>query len=272
MSVQQRYAVLLSYLGTHFCGWQRQPPGRQGSVQELLEDSLNEITQERAPFTASGRTDAGVHALGQVAHFDLRLKDWDPDKLRKGLNSQLPKSVRVLDCVRVGADFHSTRDAVKKQYSYYYQQGPEPLPHLVTTTRWIRLPLDVAAMNRGLGYLLGEHDFKVFQAAGGVTRTTVRTLYEAEVTVAQVGFPLQDSGASLIRIRVVATGFLKQMVRAMAGTLLEVGEGKQPPEIFAKILETQDRSLLGTTAPGRALWLEKVTYPDSILAWHRVLS
>jgi tRNA pseudouridine38-40 synthase len=204
-----------------------------------------------------------VHAVGQVAHFVLRKKEWDRAILKKGLNSILRPRIQVLEARPVAPEFHAQRSALKKQYSYYFQQGPCALPHLEPYSWWIHKPLDIKAMNEALGYLKGEHDFKAFQASGApIGRSTVRQILEAEVRTEPAAFPLgTPAEIELVRVRLVGTGFLKQMVRGIAGTLLQIGEGRRDPHCIRDILQSQDRKAVGPTAPARALWLERVWYP-----------
>jgi len=264
-----KYVLLMSYIGTRYCGWQKQkraPGPGKFSIQETIESALQQMTsEEKVSVVGSGRTDSGVHAVGQVAHFVLTSKEWDPEILKKGLNSLLPMSIRILQVSRIPIEFHAQRSAERKQYSYYFQQGPCPLPHLEPLSWWIRKQLDLNAMNQALSYLVGEYDFKPFQASGAKPGPTVRKVLEAQVTLQSVGFPGGVAEqASLVRLRIIGTGFLKQMVRGIAGTLLQVGEGHRDPQCVQEILQTLDRSRVGATAPGRALWLEKVWYPASI--------
>jgi tRNA pseudouridine38-40 synthase len=267
-----KYAVLLSYVGTRFCGWQKQKGSAADgapSIQETIEKALSQITSEEVSIVGSGRTDAGVHAIGQVAHFRLSKKQWDPRILQRGLNSALPQVIRALAVQPVAMDFHAQRSAEKKQYSYFFQQGPCPIPHLTPHSWWIHKPLNVAAMQEALDLLKGEHDFKPFQSSGAVVTTTVREILEAEVTRERPMFPgVAYPSVEFVRVRVVGTGFLKQMVRGIAGTLLQVGEERRPASDVQRILSSGDRSLVGPTAPARALWLERVWYgPD-----HRLFS
>jgi tRNA pseudouridine38-40 synthase len=261
-----KYVFLTSYVGRAYCGWQRQ--NEFPSVQETLESVLARITGEAPSVVGSGRTDSGVHAVGQVGHFVLKVKEWDSQVLIRALNGLLPSDIQVLSLQRVSIDFHAQRSALQKQYSYYFQQGPAAVPVLEPYSWWIRKKLDIDAMNQGLQYLLGENDFKPFQAAGSKPGPTVRRLIEAEVSFeASIGF-MRVHQTGLVRVRVVGSGFLKQMVRGIAGTLLQVGEGRRPSECFREILAHQSRAEVGPTAPARALWLERVWYPPSYeLAW-----
>jgi tRNA pseudouridine38-40 synthase len=266
-----KYAALISYVGTRFCGWQKQTGPESGtahSIQETIELAIAQMTGETLAVVGSGRTDAGVHAAGQVAHFVLKKKEWDPRILKRGLNSILPRVIRVLEVRAVPIEFHAQRTAERKQYSYYFQQGPEALPHLEPTSWWIQKPLDLEAMREAASRIVGEHDFKPFQSSGAKPGSTVRTIFEAEIRREPIVYPGSgiwgESGASLVRFRVVGSGFLKQMVRGLAGTLLQVGEGRRPAACFEEILRTLDRSLVGPTAPARALWLEQVWYGKAL--------
>jgi tRNA pseudouridine38-40 synthase len=220
------------------------------------------MTGEKVSIVGSGRTDAGVHAIGQVAHFVLRERLWDPRILFKGLNSLLRPSIQVVEVRMVPIEFHAQRSAQKKQYSYFFQQGSCALPHLEPFSWWIRKTLDQDAMREALGYLVGEHDFKPFQAKGAKVGTTVRTIIEAQVVYEPLQFPgMGGDRFGFVRVRLLGTGFLKQMVRGIAGTLLEIGENRRPASDMKEILDTLDRSAVGQTAPARALWLERVWYP-----------
>jgi tRNA pseudouridine38-40 synthase len=245
-----KYAALLSYAGTGSCGWQRQKgSAAEGgpSIQAAIEQALARITGEEPSVVGSGRTDSGVHSVGQTAHFTLERREWNPELLRRGLNSQLPPAIRAARVVGVPADFHAQRSAERKQYSYYFQQGPCALPHLEPYSWWIQKRLDLAAIGEALGHLRGQHDFKPFQAAGSKPGPTVREILQAEVTEEAVPFPggrAQDPELrfTLVRVRLVGTGFLKQMVRGIAGTLLQVGERRRAPECIREILASRDRS------------------------------
>lgn len=259
-----KYALNITYSGTRFCGWQEQrgpDSGSTPSIQETVQEAVYNMTGEKVSIVGSGRTDAGVHSLGQVAHFVLKKKDWEPNILFKGLNSMLRPQIQVAGVCRVPIEFHAQRSAVKKQYSYFFQQGPCALPHLEPYSWWIRKKLDLSAMQEALNYLVGEHDFKAFQARGAKVGSTVRQIFEAQVHDEPVVFPgMGGETFRFVRVRLMGSGFLKQMVRGINGTLVEIGEGKRPPSDMEEILRTQNRAALGMTAPARALWLERVWY------------
>ena len=274
----RKFAALITYQGHRTCGWQRQSgPAEHGgpSIQAELEDALERLTGEKASVVGSGRTDAGVNARGQVAHFRLTATEkntrWDAGKLRKGWNAQIQSRapwVRVIAIVEVPLEFHSQRSATQKQYSYYMLQGPVALPDLALHSHYVPTALSREAMQEALNPLLGSHDFKAFQASGGDQENTVRTLFEAEVSC--VPLPFQSPGAhfSMIRIRLVGSGFLKQMVRGLVGTLIPIGEGKLEPRYLKEVVDSRERPGVGaragtssiTTAPAQGLWLEWVKY------------
>lgn len=266
----QKYALLISYFGRNYCGWQKQKSasGPFPSVQQTVEDAIQKVAQETVHIVASGRTDSGVHAVGQVVHFVLEKKDWNPIFLERGLNGVLPDDIRIIEAQKVSMDFHAQRSALRKQYSYYFQQGPCPLPHLEPWSWWIRKTLDQGAMAKALNYLVGEHDFKPFRASGAKPGSTVRQILEAEIVRQEITFPQinflgetpSERPIYLVRVRLVGTGFLKQMVRGITGTLLQIGEGRRSPECMVEILDSLDRNLVGPTAPARGLWLERVWY------------
>ena len=268
-----KYALRLTSLGKNYCGWQRQSLNPEKapelpSIQETIEKALSKMTNTPLKIVGSGRTDSGVHAVGQVAHFRFDEDRFTKEIFKKGLNSLLPQDIRVMEVLKVSEEFHAQRSATQKQYSYYFQQGPCPLPHLMDTTWWIQKKLDVEGMQTALNVLLGEHDFKSFQASGAPEgRSTVRKILEAEVTrelmPAYPGQDLNDLGFNVVRIRLVGTGFLKQMVRGIAGTLLQIGENYRKPAEMSVILASHQRSLVGPTAPAKGLTLERVWYkPD----------
>lgn len=265
----QKYCAEISYVGTAYCGWQRQKGSAADgapSIQATFEQTLSKITSETVSVVGSGRTDSGVHAIGQVVHFVLRDKKWETAILHRALNSLLPVDIRVRSVSEVPIEFHAQRSAIKKQYSYYFQQGPCALPHLEPFSWWIQKQLDLAGMQKALDQLKGQHDFKPFQSSGSKPGPTVREIFEAEIKVEPISFPgagvwpVAGQEFSLVRVRIVGSGFLKQMVRGIAGTLLQIGERRRDSACIGEILASLDRRLVGPTAPARALWLEKLWY------------
>ncbi len=267
----QKLAARISYVGTGFCGWQKQygsAAGGDPSIGQLFEDTLAGIVSEKVSVVGSGRTDSGVHASGQVVHFTLRDREWDPGVIQRALNSRLPTSIRVIRVAQVPLEFHAQRSALKKQYSYYFQQGPSALPYCEPYSWWIHRRLEREAMQQALDHLVGEKDFKVFQSRGAKPGPTVRQILEARAEWVPLPQGLPGAWAApsdgqefgFVRVKLIGTGFLKQMVRSIAGTLLQVGEGRRDPDSFGELLRTQERSRVGPTAPGRALWLEQVWY------------
>lgn len=257
-----KYSIVLSYLGTCYQGWQKQPGGK-ATLSATVEAVLQRLTGEDVRVIASGRTDSGVHATGQVAHFVLKERPWDSGILFRGMNSLFPPDIRCLSIERVPLEFHAQRGAERKQYSYYFQQGPCALPHLLPFSWWTgpRL-LDSYAMLEAVLFLVGEHDFKPFQASGGNSgRSSIRRIEIATVESFPIVFPSKiNPSFFLIQVRLVGSGFLKQMVRGIVGTLYQIGKGRYPSTRIRDILESGQRSQVGPTAPPQGLWLERVEY------------
>jgi len=239
--------LTLSYDGTEFNGWQTQPGYR--TVQDVLEQAIAAVTGARPHANASGRTDAGVHAVGQVANFytDTRLA---PETLLRAVNAHLPADVVVREAEEVGQSFDANKDAVLKLYRYVIRDAPIQDPFLRKYAAWSKHRLDVAAMARASRCLIGRHDFHSFETDWPNRMTSVRTV--TRLTVNRAG----DS----IWIDVEADGFLYNMVRAIAGTLINVGRGFWPESKVAEILTAEDRKEAGPTAPACGLFLMRVTY------------
>jgi len=219
----------------------------------------------------SGRTDAGVHASGQVAHFDTdrSIREWN---LTRGWNTRLPGDLRVLAVQKVADDFHAQHFAKKKQYSYYFITGVSPPAHLHPFGLHVSQKLNLSAMREALKDLVGKHDFKAFQASGSKPAlTTVREIFEAELEELSPGAPgfSPQSGTKLIRLRFVGSGFLKQMIRALSGTLLEIGQESRPASNLKELLSTPSRKEIGATLAPHGLWMERVEYPG--LSWDRLM-
>jgi tRNA pseudouridine38-40 synthase len=240
--------ITLRYDGTDFQGWQTQPNAR--TVQETLEKAVAAITGEaRIRANASGRTDAGVHAYGQVVNFYSATR-LDGPTLVKAINAKLPLDVAVLDCVDVPQSFCANKDAVRKLYRYVINDSRVPDPFLRRYAWQPRRPLDAAVMHAACQCLLGRHDFRSFETDWPNRMTSVRTI--SHVAVERVD--------ETVRLDVEADGFLYNMVRAIAGTLYQVGRGYWPADKVREVLEVQDRREAGPTAPPQGLFLVRVTY------------
>jgi tRNA pseudouridine38-40 synthase len=239
--------LTLSYDGTDFHGWQRQPGLR--TVQDVLEQAIERLTGTRPTITASGRTDAGVHALGQVVHF-FTLSRHAPEVFLKALNATLPRDVRVLAARDMPQSFHATLDAKSKRYRYVIDNGTVASPFHLRYSWHVFHRLDIDAMNRASRALLGRHDFRSFETDWPNRTSSVRTVFDLVV----------DSKEHLVSIEVEADGFLYNMVRAIAGTLVLVGTGKRPECWVGEVLEAENRVEAGPTAPPQGLFLVRVRY------------
>jgi tRNA pseudouridine38-40 synthase len=247
------FKLTLAYDGTGLVGWQRQPAGT--SVQGLLEDALTRLTASAGVMvTGAGRTDAGVHAQGQVASVTLATRLAAAD-VQRGANALLPPAVRVLAVELVDDTFHARFGAKEKRYAYHVVLGPVISPFDVRYAWHIPYPLDVAAMRAALPALEGRHDFAAFQSTGSDIEDSVRTLTEARLDET----PAAGGGTRLV-FTLAGDGFLRHMVRAIAGSLVEVGRGRWPPSRIAAILASADRAQAGPTAPPQGLFLVSVRY------------
>ena len=242
-----RVRLTLQYDGTDFVGWQRQPNGR--SVQEVLETALAEFLGAKVTAVAAGRTDAGVHALGQVVAFDPP-RALPTKAYVRGLSGVLPGDVAVMAADEVPADFDPRRWATGKRYRYLISRRPGRAP-LLRRTHWeVFSALDVEAMQSASTALLGTHDFTSFRAADCEAPHPRRTLRELDV----------QTFGDILRIEVEGTAFLKHMVRNIVGSLVEVGRGRRAPAWIAEVLAARDRTRAGPTAPAHGLTLVEVTY------------
>ncbi|MGA9524507.1 MAG: tRNA pseudouridine(38-40) synthase TruA [Myxococcaceae bacterium] len=242
--------LTLEYDGSAYVGWQVQPNGR--SIQATLESSLEKLLGERVSVMVAGRTDAGVHALGQVASFRTE-RSLPMKAYLMGLGGILPEDISVVDATEVPEDFDPRRWSRGKHYRYLISNRPFRSP-LLRRTHWqIFQPLDVEAMRTGAGYLLGRHDFNAFRAIDCAAAHAIREVRKLEIT-GEVG--------SEIRIDVNGTAFLKHMVRNLVGTLVEVGRGRRSPEWVGEVLASRDRTLAGSTAPAHGLALVEVFYGE----------
>jgi tRNA pseudouridine38-40 synthase len=240
--------LVLSYDGTDFYGWQTQPARR--TMQETLENAIAALTGEpRVRVNASGRTDTGVHAVGQVVNFHTEAK-YPPDVLLRAINARLPQDIVIRAADEVPADFDANRHAVRKLYRYLIHDGPVPDLFMRRYCHHTRHRLDAAAMARAAEPLRGTHDFRCFESEWPNRASSVRTITHLTI----------NRYADWIWLDVEADGFLYNMVRAIAGTLIQVGRGYWPEAQVADILQAGQRTQAGPTAPAQGLFLMRVTY------------
>jgi tRNA pseudouridine38-40 synthase len=242
-----RIKLIIEYDGTGYCGWQRQK--NHNSVQQTVEEALQTLTGKKTVLHAAGRTDAGVHALGQAAHFDTQA-GIPPDKVAFALNALLPPDIRIRKSAKVKEGFHARFDAKKKRYRYVIQNSPHASAVLRNGSMHVPVPLDIKKMREAAAHLTGEHDFSAFTSAQLPLKNKVRTIY---------GIKIAKKG-DIITIDVTGNGFLFNMVRIIAGTLIYVGQGKLSVEDIPPILASLDRRRAGVTAKPQGLFLAEVKY------------
>ena len=240
--------LTIEYDGKDFNGWQKQPT--KLNIQGTIEQAIKIVTGEDVDLMASGRTDAGVHAFGQVANFKTN-SNIPIEKIPIALNSNLKKSIRIISAEEVDERFHSRLTCKKKTYRYVINNSEFSSAIYRNLETHIPQKLDVEKMKQGAKYFEGEHDFKAFKASGTSSKSSVRTIYKAEV------FEMPNNR---IYIELTGNGFLYNMVRIIAGTLVDVGTGKIKPEDIKKIIESKDRSLAGKTLQPNGLYLLNVEY------------
>ena len=245
-----RVMLRLAYDGSRYCGWQRQTD--QPTVQQEVEKAVLNLSGEKASVIASGRTDSGVHARGQVCHFNLESSTIPPEKFSLALNRLLPSDIRILESREVGEDFHARFSALRREYRYYLSRTgiPDPFgkPHCYARSD---IP-SVGILDGYATFLIGERDFTTFSAAGDPSESKIRYIYAASF------FP--EKGYTVFRI--VGNAFLWKMVRSLLGTMLELGRNESPPEGMRDLINGRDRSLAGPTAPSKGLFLHKVEYDE----------
>lgn len=245
--MEKNLKLIIEYEGTRYHGWQRQ--GDLPTIQKIIEDVIFTITRESSRLISSGRTDAGVHALGQAANF-ITHSIIPPVNLLRGMNSLLPEDIKIKDISEAAPDFHARFSAKSKTYLYNIDNGPVQSVFSRNYAWHIHEPLNIEKMRSAAEYLKGEHDFMSFCAAGHETKTYVRRIVSAEFS----------QRGRLVTFRVESTGFLKYMVRNLIGTLAYVGKEKITPACFRDIIEARDRTVAGPTAPPQGLFLESVRY------------
>ena len=238
--------ITIQYNGKNYCGWQKQnnSPGIQGTIEKAIFD----ITREEVKITGSGRTDAGVHALGQVANFKTN-SQIPVDRIPNALNAKLPKDISIVKAEEVDEDFHSRYSAKKKTYRYQIYNSQYRSPIYADISYPVKYDLDIDKMKKEAKSLIGTYDFKGFMSSGSSVIDTVRTIYNIEVSKSE----------DLIIIEIEGNGFLYNMVRIIAGTLVDIGRGRIA-EKMSTIIESKSRSMAGHTAPAHGLFLKKVDY------------
>ena len=243
----KRVKLIVAYDGTNYHGWQVQDNGI--TIEEVLNRTISELVQEDIKVIGASRTDAGVHACGNVAVFDTESRI-PGDKFSFALNQRLPEDIRIQESCEVDADFHPRYADTVKTYEYNILNRRFELPSKRLYAAFCYYPMDIERMNQAAAYLVGEHDFKSFCSAGAQVQTTVRTIYAVNVT--------KDD--DMVHIRITGNGFLYNMVRIIAGTLMQVGTGLMEPEQVKEILEARDRSKAGPTAVAKGLTLVEIRY------------
>lgn len=238
--------LTIQYDGTKYCGWQKQP--NSSGIQGTIEYAIYEITKEKVNIIGSGRTDAGVHALGQVANFKTN-SNIPAARIPDALNAKLPKDISIIDCQEVSDDFHSRYSATGKIYRYLIYNKPYRSPLYKGISYHVRYDLDIEKMRVEAQLLLGTHEFKGFMSSGSSVKDTVRTIHNISI---------EESG-DLIVLEVEGNGFLYNMVRIIVGTLVDIGRGRIDKSL-EEIIASQDRGEAGHTAPAHGLFLKKVHY------------
>lgn len=259
-----RFIIRLSYNGSTFCGWQQQR--RDSSIQEELQKALSVLLESPVSVTGAGRTDTGVHAVNYIAHFDTGSDlPLDAEKLTYKLNAILPKSITIHKISETSADFHARFSAESREYHYFIHRKKDPF--MENFSYYCRYPLDIGRMNEAAAFLIGEHDFSCFEKTGGNNVTSICTVTAARwdryspVHVSILGYPAGEDDYIVFTVR--ANRFLRNMVRAIVGSLVDVGREKRDVEWFRNLIATGSRSDAGESVPGNALFLSDVCYPES---------
>ncbi|MBO5489283.1 MAG: tRNA pseudouridine(38-40) synthase TruA [Eubacterium sp.] len=251
----KRIRLRIAYDGTNYCGWQRQD--NAVTVEEKLQEALDGLFYKGIEILGASRTDSGVHALGNVAVFDVETRI-PAEKIAIALNHQLPHDIRIMQSDEVSAKFHPRYCDSRKTYEYTITHTDTEIPTRSRTSYHVYRPLDLEMMRQCAKYLEGEHDFSAFCSAGAQVQSKVRRVYSVEIRRNE----LPVTGGEEIVIRVQGNGFLYNMVRIIAGTLIEVGMGRRSIETVKEAIETGERSLAGPTAPAKGLTLVRIDYDE----------
>lgn len=249
----RRIRLTVAYDGTNYHGWQVQPGVT--TIESVLNDALTDLFQEKIAVIGASRTDSGVHARGNIAVFDTD-RPMAADRICFALNQRLPEDIRVQESREVPPDWHPRKHRCVKTYEYRILNRRMELPDQRLYTYFYYYNLDLERMRKGASYLVGEHDFKSFCSAKTQAEDTVRTIYSLDIT---------RSWEDVVTLRITGSGFLYNMVRIIAGTLLDVGNGHLEPEKVGEILESRDRRNAGPTAPAKGLTLMGMEYEDEAL-------
>ncbi|QGJ69569.1 tRNA pseudouridine synthase A [Planctomycetales bacterium 10988] len=247
MNEERTYKMTLAYDGTDFAGWQVQPD--QPTIQGALQAALKRITGEVRSVIGSGRTDAGVHAYGQVASF-RSCTEIPTRRLHRALNAQTPETIQILELEQVDSEFHALASAKRKRYRYVIHDGSHPDVFHLRTSWHIHRRLDDTLIQQSAQLLTGTHDFSSFESQGAPRKTSIRTVYDFQITRA----------GDFVWFEVEANGFLYNMVRSLVGTIERVGRGKESIEWPFEVLQAKDRNVAGPTAPAQGLFLLWVHY------------
>lgn len=254
----KKIRLLTEYDGTAYHGWQVQKEG--DTVQGIIEDRVLKVTGEQSRVIGASRTDAGVHALGQVAVFRTS-SGLNPGTIRKALNAVLPQDIRILDASMVEDSFHPRDDAVKKNYFYIIANQRISSAFLFKYAWIVPQKLDLKNMASAAQVLTGRHDFSAFMGAGSDIKDPVREIYLLHIErLETVDFMTASLRGNFIKISIEANGFLRHMVRNIVGTLVEIGRARIPSDKMKEILDSRDRKQAGQTAPAHGLFLEKIEY------------
>ncbi len=247
--------LTIEYDGTDYCGWQRQRNKRiqKLSVQEAIENCLRGILRQKILLNGSGRTDSGVHSFGQVANFKTS-SGIEADKLRLALNGNLPRDIKISAAKDVALGFHSRYSVKSKLYRYLILNQAYESPFLRNYAYWLKQPLDINTMKKACRSLLGLHNFKAFCASGSSVKDTKRTIKRISIN------KQKSFSRNLICVEIEANGFLRNMVRNIVGTLIEVGRRRFAPDYIEEIIKRKDRSLAGPCVPAQGLYLVEVNY------------
>jgi tRNA pseudouridine38-40 synthase len=251
-----RIKLLISYDGTDFAGWQLQDSAveKKPTIQGTLEDAIGKVIKHPVRLHGSGRTDAGAHAIGQVAHFDSPI-DLGHYDLRRALAKHLPPSIVVRGVWEAPADFHSLFQASGKTYKYLILNRQIPSAIHRQFQYWVRRPLDLEHLQECSRLILGQHDFKSFQTRGTPVESTIRQIYSAD---------WRRRSPHVLEFSITGNGFLKQMVRNLVGTMMDLNLRKEAPSLMTSILESQDRRAARAAAPSHGLYLYRVFYPQGL--------